>query len=162
MIRLLHVILFCGVILAQEMPFFTVQKFDRSYMHRQNLCERQRLLFEGNVSLENALGGLDLNVVMTDYTGTEDDFFFSLNERGEIRAEDPGIFVVLLDEIARRAGFRWRDSFGLVKALNSEEDGNKTWADLLEWEVETFDLSVEGWARSVDRMARSISFTGEE
>lgn len=144
---------------AQERPLLPAVKFDRSHTHRQNLCDRQRMLFEGKVELEDALQGVNLTVVMTDYTNMDEHRFFDLDGAGRIRTDgSPGVFAVLLDEVARRSGFRWRDSFGVVRPLSSIEDGNRTWADLLEWETETFDLSVERWARSVDRMARSVSF----
>ena len=49
-------------------------------------------------------------------------------------AANPGIQAVLMDELARRAGFTWRDSFGVyVDPIN-----NETWTELLDWATDSF------------------------
>lgn len=112
----------------------------------------------GNITLSDALKGLNLSVVLTDYQSEANQPFFTLNEEGVIDEENPGLFAIILDELARRAGFSWRNSYGVVLPINSTTDGNKTWTDLLLWEVETFDISAGRWDRSIARMSREIAF----
>ncbi len=41
-------------------------------------------------------------------------FYINRNNNGEIEAASPGIFVEIMDELASRAGFSWRDNYGVV------------------------------------------------
>ena len=56
--------------------------------------------------LADALRGLDLHpaIAAAEYV--------VLDEDGRLDEDYPGLLPTLLDEIARRAGFRWRNSFG--------------------------------------------------
>jgi hypothetical protein len=61
--------------------------------------------------------GLNLTVVLTDYQyGNAENGFFSLVD-GKIREDYPGLFGVMIDKVARRAGFEWRNSFGTYSPL---------------------------------------------
>jgi hypothetical protein len=139
-----------------------VQKFDSAAggTYRTNICAQQQPLFEEQIELGDALRGLDLSVAITNYQGVpNEERFFALDDvTGGIRTSDPGLFVVILDELARRAGFRWRHSFAAIRPLSAAVDGNKTWTDLLEWEIDHFDIAAEYWGRSEARMALGISF----
>lgn len=138
---LLLIISYFVVIEAQQSPFYQVAKFDSSVSYRTNVCERQRKLYADNISLSDALQGLSLSVVLTNYQAPGDTPFFTLtNDTNIIDPDEPLLFAIILDELAERAGFTWRNSFGTVLPIDSSTDGNKTWTDLLEWEVETFDL----------------------
>ena len=109
--------------------------------------------------MRDALIGLELTVAMTNYKGVpNEEYFFELGDDGKIKEKDPGLFVVILDELARRAGFQWRNSFVAIPPLDSSIDGNKTWTDLLLWEAEHFDIAADYWGRSTQRMALGISF----
>lgn len=160
--QLLLLLLWVSVTSGQETPFVSVNKFDRSTSYRTNVCDRQRLLWNNSLELPDALQGLDLTVAITDYNfGTPEDAFFSLDNERRIRhyqSDYPGIFCVVLDEVARRAGFTWRNSFAVYEPLDPATDGNKTWTDILEWAVDTFDISMEKWGRSADRLAMGIAF----
>ena len=143
---------------AQEAPFVEVTKFqDYTPSLRTNICGRQNLMSEGKLALRDALQGLNLTVAMTNYKIANEDKFFSLSLEGMIKETDPGLFVVMMDEVARRAGFSWRNSFAAIDPLDSETDGpNVTWTDLLKWEVRNFDIAADYWARSAPRMAQGI------
>ena len=143
---------------AQEAPYYTTAKFDRSVSHRTNVCNRQQALYNGNITLSEALSGLNLSVVLTNYQSPASTPFFTLNDEGVIDEENPGLFSVILDELAERTGFQWRNSYGVVLPIDSNTDGNKTWTDLLQWEVETYDISAGKWDRSIARMKSEISF----
>ena len=48
-----------------------------------------------------------------------------------------GLTAELMDELARRAKFTWRDSFGIFR-----DPGNETWTDVLVWGIDTYDVSM--------------------
>lgn len=143
---------------AQEAPTLnSIPSFsyDHGEGYRTNVCDRQRLVADGDVSLRNALQGLNLTVAMTNYAGVpNENRFFALTDEGAIRETDPGLFVVIMDEIARRAGFEWRHSFHAV----TPPGPGKSWTDLLVWETTHFDIAADYWARSVERMSKGVAF----
>ena len=154
---------------AQESPSIFVDKFDTSQRYRTNVCDRQKDVWDGTRDLPTALQGLDLNVVLTNYLVPDSDKYFTLvpnplssnngTDVGMIHPQDPGLFAVVLDEVARRAGFQWRHSFATAGPLNATTDGaNTTWTDILKWGVDTFDISVEKWGSSIARTELGISF----
>jgi len=143
---------------AQEAPAFTTAKFENVETHRTNLCDRHRMVYLDEISLPNALAGLELSVVLTDYIDPLNQELFSLNEDGVIAPDRPRLFAQVMDELAQRAGFSWRNSFGVVPPINSETDGNRTWSDLLEWEVRTYDIAMGRWDRTSARVGNGISF----
>jgi hypothetical protein len=154
------------VVWAQEKPFVTIPRFQKNYIppnyntsiFRTNVCDRQLLLYEGKVTLRTALQGLNLSVAITNYQVPNENYFFTLSETGGIKEDDPGLFVVILDEIAKRAGFQWRHTYSAIDPIDSMIDGNRTWSDLLLWELEHFDISADYWGRSTERMGRGVSF----
>jgi hypothetical protein len=152
----LNVVLFCVLCRAQQSPFFDTPKFADAE-HRTDMCKRARLLFADEIELPDALQGLDLSVVLTNYKDPGSTPFFTLVD-GVIDENNPGLFALLMDEMAERAGFSWRDTYGVVDPIDAEVDGNRTWTDLLEWEVHTYDISMGKWDHSSDRMKREISF----
>lgn len=143
---------------AQQRPFVSIETFaPLTKTYRTSVCDRQRDLYEGKTLLQDALQGLNISVAMTNYKVPNEDAFFTLVD-GKIKEENPGLFVVIMDEIALRAGFSWRNTFAAIDPLDSTIQVGKSWTDLLEWEVDSFDIAADYWARSVDRMARGISF----
>ena len=143
---------------AQERPTLFANKFDYSQSFRTNVCERQRLLWNNSIELPSALNGLNLTVVITNYEAKDEVNYFTLDANGRIPFENCGLYCVIMDEVARRAGFSWRNSFAAVGPRNTTTDGNKTWTDILEWGVHTFDISMEKWGRSIGRLEKGISF----
>jgi Ligand-gated ion channel len=145
-------------VLAQESPTIFVDKFDTSKNLRTNVCEQQKQIWNGSLALPDALRGLNLNVVIANYQrGNAEDEFFTLVD-GKIREGYPGLYAVILDEVSRRAGFQWRNSFGTFSPLDMKEDVNKTWTDILLWGIEVYDISIEAWGNSVARKAMGVSF----
>lgn len=151
--------LFLHSVAAQEYPLYDTPKFDYATSHRTNVCSRSKLLLNDTITnVKDALRGLELSVILTDYRGTGDEALFSLDSDGKIPEADPGLFVVLLDELSQRAGFTWRNSFGMYKPLNSSTDGNQTWTDILVWATDTYDISVEYWSKLASRLNLGVSF----
>jgi Ligand-gated ion channel len=150
--------LLCSISSAQERPAFFVKKFNTSKIYRNNVCQRQRAIWNGSLTLPNALQGLNITVVLPDYQNASlQDTLFKLVD-GKINENDPGLLGVIMDEVARRGGFYWRNSFATFSPLNSTEDENKTWTDILTWGIETFDVSNHVWGNSIERQALGISF----
>jgi hypothetical protein len=143
---------------AQESPTLFVAKFDTTTSYRTNVCEQQQMLWNKTIDLPNALRGLNLTVGITNYSGGKEANFFSLDAANTIRITSPGYFAVILDEVARRAGFEWRNAFGVYPPRDNVTDGNLTWTDILLWSIETYDISMERWAHSIDRMAAGAAF----
>ena len=110
-----------------------------------------------SIELRNALKGLNLSVYLNDHRGRPDWYISELTEDGKLPERNPGISVLILDEVSRRAGFSWRNSFGVGKVFDVNND-NITWTDLLNWSVEYYDISAGPWYASNDRKALGISF----
>ena len=79
--------------------------------YRQDVCERYQQVRLGNVTLRDALKGLELRPLMR--VGP----FFQYTHENGIDPDDPGLLAIMMDELARRAGFTWRNSFGVVFGL---------------------------------------------
>jgi Ligand-gated ion channel len=148
---------------AQQSPSLFVTKFDNSASYRTNVCDRQRMVWDGRMDLPHALRGLNITTIITNYHSPGEENYFTLvndpvtgNEI--IDPMNPGLYAVILDEVAKRAGFQWRNSFAVASPLTSEEDVGKSWTDILLWGVETFDLSMEKWGRSLERVELGVSF----
>jgi len=141
-----------------EAPFFTTPQFS-DVTHRTNLCSKyDEYVKSGSTEISELLKGLKLSVGIVDQPN---DFFFNLNRNNmSINDDDdkgPGIFVVILDELAKRAGFTWRDSFGIISPPeNRDDDGS--WTDVLVDSVKMYDLSFAEWVHTNDRRAKGVYF----
>ncbi len=49
-----------------------------------------------------------------DYRAYGSTYYLNRNENGEIDTAYPGVFVEVMDELAVRAGFSWRENYGVV------------------------------------------------
>ena len=56
-----------------------------------------------------------------------------------------GLMVTVLDEVAKRAGFTWRNSYAVFA---DPELSGKTWTELVKWQISSYDLSGEWWVSS--------------
>jgi len=59
-----------------------------------------------------------------------------------------------LDEIARRAKFEYRNSYGVIDSPGE----NQTWGDVLSWSIDTYDLNGDWYLRTVERLNDGILF----
>lgn len=133
-----------------EQPLFTTPAFTEGVSHRQNVCDRYHAVQNGTATLRNALEGFELR--MAQYPSP----FFQLDvSTGGIDPTYPGIIAILMDELAMRAGFTWRNSWGLLP--DNPTDFNKTWSDLLVWTVETYDMCGDWFAKSAERLERNVA-----
>ncbi|CAB9526099.1 PBPe [Seminavis robusta] len=62
----------------------------------------------------------------------------------------------LLDAVADRANFTWRNSFAVTEVPKSY---NMTWTELLLWSIENYDISIHAWDHTAERMAQGVTYT---
>jgi hypothetical protein len=98
------------------------------------------------IDLKDALLGRELAIAIQYGEGFD---FFQYNPDEELSPSNPtGMVASLLDQLALRAGFFWRNSF---VAYNTETvntlfgTGNGKWDKMLNWTISKFDLSVDKW-----------------
>jgi hypothetical protein len=148
-------------LVSAQAPFFTTPQFT-NITHRTNVCDRFLQYANGSVEIRNLLDGMDLTVGIVDQGN---DLYIRMNKDTDnsILDDDPGIFVHILDELADRAGFTWRNSFALVQPpnttkLNPVSGQNYSWTDVLQDAVTRYDFSFAEWVHNQDRRKLGISF----
>jgi hypothetical protein len=100
-----------------------ISVMDYSATYRQSVCEQQRAFSNGTLEFRDSLRGLSLNVML--FTGS----FGGLDPiDGSIPTSNLEMDVIVLDELARRAGFTWRTTYGAV----SPENETASFDDLLD------------------------------
>lgn len=160
---------------AQEAPSLFLEMFDYSTSFRQSVCERQAQLDNETIRLRDALQGLELNT----WLYKDNHYVNFLDDNNVLDPDDPGLIVVLLDELAIRGGFTWRNSFGVVDNVTLPEGkvcccieaavksdnlplSNilllQTFTDVAVWSTWAFDVSAVYWAKSLQRMDRGVSY----
>jgi len=115
---------------------------------RQNVCDRYLQFSRGQVELRYALEGLQLHTAAgkSQFFRTQGDNSL-YHEDTAIDPKNPGLLAVLLDELAFRGRFTWRDAFAVY-----DGPGDKSWTELLCWTIENFDVSADWWVESLGRL----------
>ncbi|CAB9505044.1 NMDA receptor subtype of glutamate-gated ion channels with high calcium permeability and voltage-dependent sensitivity to magnesium. Mediated by glycine. This protein plays a key role in synaptic plasticity [Seminavis robusta] len=116
--------------------------------HRQRICDRYLQVEYGEAGWRDALSGLELNAIFSVSK------FFHYDDENGINETDPGIVVKIMDELAERANFTWRNSF----AVSYGPGPFASWTEMLELYTELFDISVDYFDKSSDRLNRGIAF----
>ncbi|CAB9512837.1 receptor subunit 1 [Seminavis robusta] len=134
-----------------EKAYYSTSPFDQNsnITHRQNVCARAALYHDGKIELRDALAGMSIRPLLGR------GLYFSYTNENGIDPENPGILADLMDSLAERANFTWRNSFGVG---NDPAYYNLTWTEMLLWGVETFDIAVDWWDHSVARMEKGVSY----
>lgn len=146
---ILAIVIFVSSCSAQEKPAYNTKTWDRSADHRTNFCSRHEALERGDIKLRDALKGLNISVAI---------FKYQMNpETGAIDASRPGIAIEILDEIARTAGFTYRNNYGLVDAPST--DSNYTYTDVQEYATDTYDVIGEWYLETTFRLERGMLFS---
>jgi len=130
-------------------PELMVEQFSTSVNHRQSFCEEQTKFNDNGVDLRHALKGKNVNTAVG-----LDTSFVNLDSDGSINPEDPGLLIVLLDEVARRGEFSWRETF----VIEYPPIDGESWLDLLLWSVDTYDISANWWFNTPQRLSLGVSF----
>jgi hypothetical protein len=141
-------------LVSAQAPFYTTPQFS-NITHRTNVCDRFLQYAKGEIEIRDALSGLELSVGVVDQPN---ELYLNFKEDGTIDEDDPGIFVLLLDELARRANFTWRDSYARVLPPNTTANAMLTWTDVLVDSVNRYDLSFAEWVQSHERIGLGVFF----
>ena len=119
---------------------------ERNY--RQSFCDQYEMALNNSLPTASALEGKEVHVLLTGYT--------NYNEVTGLDNDYPGMFPKILDEIAERGNFTWRQSFGIV---TNKQQPNKTYTDLLQWGTQNYDIYVGEWDVTSARINLRIAFT---
>lgn len=128
-------------------PFNTV---GGSYRH--NYCSRYEELVGKNltdIEVRKALSGEELSILL--HPG----LYFRYDSATGIDSGYPGVHARVLDYMAERGNFTWRNTFGV---FSRQELGNHDWTDLAIWGTEKFDVMATDLALSGNRINKGISF----
>jgi len=134
---------------AQEKPSLNSEPYT-DVMHRQDVCGLHDNYYGGSKELRSALNGLKLHALVGNYN----DVYFKLDENGAIDEQAPGFTAEILDALAERAGFTWRNSFGTY----AKPGENHTYTDLLEWGTDHYDVVADWHNRDASRLKLGIGF----
>jgi len=134
-------------------PLYQTNMFNTSVNFRQNVCRFSNEHDNGNHTLAKALKGFAIRAAL----GCPGIYCQTTEDGQSLDPNLPGLYVVLLDELARRSEFTWRDSFALM-GRDTDEKGNKTFGDLLIWTTETYDISIDWWTKTTGRMRAGVDF----
>ena len=105
------------------------------------------------VRLEDALRGMELRPFFV-----ESPYFELDPQTGAIDEVYPGLAAVIMDKLAERAGFQWRNSYSSAWFEPTLQNSNRTWTQLLLWSTEAYDLSMDWWTFSLQRMSMGVTF----
>ena len=109
----------------------------------------------GNVTLPLALKGMDISAHLMQWSPLH----VRVGIDGKLNRDNPGILVNIMDQLATRGEFRWRDSFGVGLTPDSYgSNNNTTFSGILMWALDTYDVSIGEWRNSVQRKGNGISF----
>lgn len=139
-------------------PELYIEGYDTSNasFNRTNLCNLQQQLNSGVLKRDLLKGQNILTRVAYDplYVNFLPETETDENGNKLINPEDPGLMIEILDEVARRGEFSWRDSW----AWEMRPPADKSWTDLLLMSVNAYDLSVNYWYDLPSRMDLGVSF----
>ena len=121
---------------------------DPSTSVRQRVCDLYNRYTNNETDLANALSGLELRPIVS-----RSRFFRYSHEHG-INETDPGLAAKILDELARRGNFTWRNSF----AVTDGPEPGTTWTEALELYTNMFDISIDYWDKNSLRLSKGIAF----
>ena len=96
-----------------------------------------RAVYNGTLNVKDVLRGMKLTVSMPNPLTYSPAGFVNVDSEGSIlQGQEAGFVVEVLDELAKRAGFTWRDSYAIFDA---PEEFGKTWTELV---VSNFETSL--------------------
>jgi hypothetical protein len=115
---------------GQESPneLYQTDMFNTSQIFRQDFCAVHGKVDRDELPINAALEGVAIRAVV------QEGSFFNMKD-GKIDEDYPGLVAVLLDEICRRAGCTWRDTY----ATHGRPAEGISFTDLLVWGTDTYD-----------------------
>jgi len=131
---------------GQEAPAITTRAYT-NVTYRTNFCPLHAKVENENMERKNALSNMNISVALFEY---------QLNADGLIDDEDPAIGIKIMDEIARRGNFRWRNNYGVL--AEESYTGNYTFDTALDWGTSAYDVIGEWYFVTTKRLARGLIF----
>jgi len=64
---------------------------------------------------------------------------------------------LMMDEVARRENFTWRNSFAVNEFSPIENETD--FSDLLSWTTNTYDISGDWWQHTFQRASQGVVFS---
>jgi len=139
-----------------QKPTWADVTFDPAVNRRGDWCPQMIAVNNGTMNLRDVMRGIKLSISIPDPIGYTPVGFVNVDADGAIMIEKEGGFMIeVLDELARRAGFTWRDSFAF---FSTPESFGKTWTELVQWQIQAYDMSGEWWIPTIGRRQLGISF----
>jgi len=146
---------------AQDYPLPSLEPFPKgdNRTHRTDVCRNFVDYATGKVAIRDALKDLSLTVGIVDQQNGR---YINFTATDAIDKEKPGIFIVILNELARRGQFTWKNSYAFVKPpkdeINPETGLKYNWTDVLHEAVLNYDFTFAEWVHTQERRERGISF----
>jgi uncharacterized membrane protein YgcG len=151
-----------------DYPKYTPEILNTTISYRQNVCDRHEAFYNGTVKLGNALEGLRLRPYFLGGIGS----YSITRSDGSIPNDSLQPAIRILDALADRAGFIWRQSYGSsdystitnTTSTTTDEEQEKdseekpSIDEILQWSIETFDLLAMDVVKTQVRASRGHSF----
>ena len=164
---------------AADQATLTLEVYDTEHNFRQSFCDRYALLYNdtsylawlGNTvatstadaetdaagdaiktTIANVLSGTNLNLIVAD-----DTIHFNYEEGIGINTTVPGLHADILDYMAEQSNFTWRESFGIMYGTDIQDPN--TFTTYLDWSTERYDMVIDYFAPSLERMQMGVTFT---
>ena len=158
---------------AVDQATLTLDVYDTEHNYRQSFCDRYALLYndtsylaalitnaaataaseaDTETTIANVLSGTHLNLIIAD-----NNIHFKYEEGMGINTTVPGLHADILDYMAEQSNFTWRDSFGVMYAKDIKPPNDFT--TYLDWSIERYDMVIDYWAPSLERMQLGVTFT---
>jgi len=131
---------------GQESPAITTRAYT-NVTYRTNFCSIHAKVESKNMDRKNALSNMNISVALFEY---------QLNADGVIDEKKPAIGIKIMDEIARRGNFRWRNTYGVL--AEESYTGNYTFDTVLDWGTSAYDVIGEWYFVTTKRLARGLIF----
>lgn len=128
-----------------ERPFYQTKMFQPNITHKKNWCGLHKQVNEGTISIRDVLQNSTISVAVYDFITNED-----------LSISNTDLGVLVLDELAARAGFTWRNAYGIL----DRPDGNETFDSVLDWSKNVYDITAEWYVVTPARLERSVIYPG--
>ena len=113
--------------------------------NRNNYCELCNKINQGKLNRLDTLKGVNISV------GT----LAERIDKNTGKLDENQLSIKVFDEVARRAQFHYKDSYGVFEL----SQGNETSTDALLDMVSNYDVAIPWWIRTLERTSLGISGT---
>ena len=125
-------------------PAFTDKTF-ASVDYRNDWCDVSRAVLNGTIAAEDALRGRKLTVSWPAVETYSPEGFHVTDDTGALT--DQGLMVEIMDELASRAGFSWRNSYHFFQP--PQEGDTYSWTEYVSFSRSHSLVRARGCSRSL-------------